>query len=68
MELKLCPLIEYYVIGRFSWKNHAEIMHWKPVQDPFLILVNNPKQPLHARNCFKNKIFSKRIIKKPLKS
>ena len=24
---------------------------------PFLILVNKPKQPLHARNSFKNKIF-----------
>ena len=28
----------------------------KLVPDPFLILVNNPKQPLHARNYFKNKI------------
>ena len=36
----------------------------KLVPDPFLILVNNPKQPLHARNYFKNKIFWK-IIKKP---
>ena len=25
--------------------------------DPFLNLVNNPKQPLHAKNSFKNKIF-----------
>ena len=25
--------------------------------DPFLILVNNSKQSLHARNYFKNKIF-----------
>ena len=24
---------------------------------PFLICVNNPKQPLNARNCFQNKIF-----------
>ena len=24
---------------------------------PFLILVNNPKQPFHARNYFKNKAF-----------
>ena len=36
--------------------------------DPFFILVNNPKQPLHAKNSFKNKIFCKRIIKKPYKS
>ena len=34
---------------------------------PFLILVNNCKQPLHARNYFKNKIFWKRIIKQPEK-
>ena len=36
--------------------------------DPFLVLVNNLKQPLHTRNFFENKIFWKRIIKKPLKS
>ena len=24
------------------------------VQDPFLIIVNNPKQSLHARNTFKD--------------
>ena len=33
----------------------------------FLILVNNPKQPLHATNSFKNKIFWKRIDQKALK-
>ena len=33
-----------------------------------LILVNNPKQPFHARNSFTNRIFWKRIIKKFLKS
>ena len=27
-------------------------MHQKLVPDPFLILVNNPKQALHARNFF----------------
>ena len=32
-------------------------MHQKLVPDPFLILVNNTKQPLHARNSFKNKIY-----------
>ena len=25
--------------------------------DPFLILLNNPKQPLQARNSFENKVF-----------
>ena len=29
-------------------------MHQKLVPDPFLILVNNPKQPLNARNSFKH--------------
>ena len=50
------------------WKCHAENVHQKLVPDPFLVLVNNPKQPLLARNSFKNKIFWKRIIKKSLKS
>ena len=40
-------------------------MYQKLVPDTFLIFANNPKQPLHARNCFKNKIFRK--IKKALK-
>ena len=44
---------------------HAENVHQKLVPDPFLILVNNPKQPLHVRHSFKNKRFWKRIIKKP---
>ena len=38
-------------------------MHQKLVPDPFLILVNNSKQPLHTRNYFKNKMFWKRITK-----
>ena len=38
-------------------------MHQNLVPDPFIILVNNPKQPLHARNSFGNKILWKRIIK-----
>ena len=29
-------------------------MHQKLVPDPFLILVNNPKQPLHTRNSLKD--------------
>ena len=36
-------------------------------QNPFLILLNNQKQPLHARNYFENNVFWKRVIKKPLK-
>ena len=52
MTLKLCQLIEYYV-GYIFIENHAEIMHRKRVWDPYLILVNNPKEPLHVRNCLK---------------
>ena len=37
-------------------ENHAENVHQRLVPDPFLILVYSPKQPLHARNYFKNKI------------
>ena len=43
-------------------------MHQKVAPDPFLILLNNQKQPLHVRNYFKNKVFWERIIKKHLKS
>ena len=42
-------------------------MQKKLVQNLFIILVNNPKQPLHARTYFKSKIFRKSIIKKPFK-
>ena len=38
-------------------ENHGENVHQKLVPDPCLILVNNPKQPLHARSSSKNKIF-----------
>ena len=31
---------------------HAENVHQKLVSDSFLILVNNPEQPLHIRNFF----------------
>ena len=39
-------------------------VHQKLVLETFLILLNNPKQPLDGRNPFENKIFWKRIIKK----
>ena len=45
-------------------KNHAENVHKKLIPDPFLVLVNNPKQPLDARNFVTNPIFWKRICKK----
>ena len=31
-------------LGAFVWKTHAENVHQKLIPDPFLILVNNPKQ------------------------
>ena len=34
---------------------------------PLFILVNNPNQPLHARNSFKNEIFLKGDYKKSIK-
>ena len=37
----------------FLWKTHAENMLQKLDPDLFIILVNIPKQPLHARNSFK---------------
>ena len=49
----------------FYGKNHTENVYQKLVPDTFLIFVNNPKQALHATSSFKNKIFWKRIIKKP---
>ena len=36
----------------FYKKKHAENVHQKLAPDPFLILLNNPKQPLPTRNSF----------------
>ena len=44
-------------------ENHAENMHQKLVPSPFLILVNNPKQPLHARNSFEIRYFERGLSK-----
>ena len=33
-------------------ENHAENVHQKLDPDPYLIFLNNPKQPLHTRNSF----------------
>ena len=40
-------------------KNHAENVHLKLAPDLFLILLSNPKQPLHSRNSFKKDILKK---------
>ena len=63
----LSKFVKLYLINKehFYGKIMQKKVHQKLVSDLFLILVNNPKQPLHARNYFKNKIFWKMIIKKP---
>ena len=40
-------------------------VHRKLVPDPFLILVNNPKQTLHAIIFFKKRYFKRGLSKKP---
>ena len=50
----------------YRWKNLAESVQQKLVPDPFLILVNNPEQPSHAINSFKNKYILKRGLTKSL--
>ena len=44
-------------------ENHAENVHQKLAPDPFLILLNNPKQPLHARKSLKTRHFEKGLSK-----
>ena len=45
-------------------KKHAENVHQKLIPGRFLILLNNPKEPLHARILFANQIFWKKALKK----
>ena len=66
-DIKLCQLTENYVRNIFMEKSCRQCAP-KAVPDSFLILVNNLKQLLDARDSFKNEIFWKRAIKKPLKS
>ena len=42
-------------------------MHQNLVPDSFVILLNNPKQPLHARNSFIKKDILKEDYQKPFK-
>ena len=44
-----------------------ENIHHKLVPDHYLVLVNNRKQKLRARNSFKNKVFQERFIKEAFK-
>ena len=43
-------------------ENHAENMYQMLVPDPFF-LVNNPKQPLHARTILRIKYFERELPK-----
>ena len=47
----------------FMEKSYRKCAPKKLVPDTFLILKNNPKQPLHARNYFKNKYFKRGLSK-----
>ena len=51
MTMKPYQKMEYQIKSIFV-KNHTENMQQKLVPDLFIILVNNPKQPLHAKNYF----------------
>ena len=48
---------EWYDIEILSRNILMENIHQKLVPDFYLVLVNNSKQQLHARNSFKNKVF-----------
>ena len=63
-DIETLPIDRVLKKSLFFWKNHTENVHPKLVRDPFLLSVNNSKEPLHARNYFKNKIFWK-ITKNP---
>ena len=46
-----------WAIAKFSGEKFTESVYQKVVPDPFLILVNSPKQLMHASNSFENKTF-----------
>ena len=56
MTLRLCPLIKSKIRNIF-WEKSRRKCAPKAGPKPIFILVNNPKQPLHAINAFKIKIF-----------
>ena len=67
-DVETLPIDRVFNKEYFYRKGHAKNVHQKLAPDPFLVLLNNPKQPLQSRNSFKNEIFWKEIIKKPLRS
>ena len=56
MTFKLCSVIEYEIKNIYMEKSHRKCAP-KATPRSLFILVNNSKQPLHAGNYFKNKIF-----------
>ena len=56
MTFRLCPFIEYYVRNIFRERSCRKCAP-KASPRPFLNFGKQPKQSLHARNYFKNKIF-----------
>ena len=57
ITLKLCQLIKYSKRNIFIYlKKSCRKCAPKATPDPFLILLNNPKQLLYVRNSFKDKI------------
>ena len=46
-----------WAIAKFSGKTYTENVYLKVVPDPFLMLVNSPKQLMHASNSFENETF-----------
>ena len=62
MTLQLCPYMEYQIKNIFVEK-YAANMQQNLVPDLFIILVNNPKQSLHARKSFKARYFERGLSK-----
>ena len=50
--LPINRVLNMFIENIFLQKNHAENVHQKLIPDAFFILLNNPKQPLHARKSF----------------
>ena len=64
MTLKLCLSFDRVLNKEtFLWRYHAENVQQKLVSDHFLLLVNNLKQPLHARNSLKIRYFESGLSK-----
>ena len=57
--MKLGQLIEYshFYEKHFDGKSMHKRFALKLVPDTFLNVVNSPKQSMHAKNSFENKIF-----------